>query len=73
MFITENGFGISSIFAKNILLPKRNQSVFAYSSKHYDIRTIQTMLGHTDVRTTMIYTHCIPSKTAKEAKSPLDF
>ncbi|WP_211232795.1 integron integrase [Desulfatirhabdium butyrativorans] len=40
---------------------------------NYDIRTIQTSLGHGDVRTTMIYTHCVPSRTVKEAKSPLDF
>ena len=40
---------------------------------NYDIRTIQTLLGHNDVRTTMVYTHCIPCRTVKEAKSPLDF
>lgn len=40
---------------------------------NYDIRTIQELLGHSDVRTTMIYTHTIKSKTLKEAKSPLDF
>ncbi len=40
---------------------------------NYDIRTIQELLGHTDVRTTMIYTHTVKSRTLKEAKSPLDF
>lgn len=39
---------------------------------NYDIRTIQGLLGHSDVRTTMIYTHCVPSRAAKEVKSPLD-
>jgi integron integrase len=39
---------------------------------NYDIRTIQEMLGHSDVRTTMIYTHTVPSRTQKERASPLD-
>jgi integron integrase len=39
---------------------------------NYDIRTIQQLLGHSDVRTTMIYTQTVKSFTFKEAKSPLD-
>ena len=28
---------------------------------------------HSSLKTTMIYTHCVPVRTVKEPKSPLDF
>lgn len=54
-------------FSKSLILGRSHQLL----QSGYDIRTVQELLGHSDVSTTMIYTHVL-NKGGLGVYSPLD-
>ncbi|MEG1199286.1 MAG: tyrosine-type recombinase/integrase, partial [Algoriella sp.] len=70
--VLKNAMQKANITSKGSVHTLRHSYATHLIKSGIDVRIVQELLGHSDIRTTMIYTH-ITDVDKKSTPSPLDF